>query len=142
MGNVMEKTILFLHRDPIQRKTFDKYFGDRYQLLLAETTEEGLKYLEEQEIPVVILGRWGDGFEFFKEVRQKFPASIRGLVGCDCFRCKELAKKGLEEGIAERYIPWPLNEHEKELLEYFENAFKEYRVRKGRLLSESSEGSA
>lgn len=107
----MEGKILIVEDDESQLEAFRRLFtGSDLQVYAAATTAAGLDILAEESLDVVLTHfrmQQGDGLQFLKQVREKYPGVYRILSSG--FLDDSMAFRFVSSGLVSAYIAKPWN---------------------------------
>jgi response regulator RpfG family c-di-GMP phosphodiesterase len=107
-------TILYVDDDQENLRTFRRLFRKQYNILLAESGEEGLQLLQEHSpIPVIITDQRMPemtGIEFLEKTKEISPNSIRIII--TGFTDVQALIDAINTGRVYRYITKPWDEQE------------------------------
>ncbi|NQU79595.1 response regulator [Candidatus Woesearchaeota archaeon] len=95
-------SVLFVDDEKNMLNIYSKMFGDNYDICIAESAEQGLELLAENECAVVVTDRDMSGMrgpEMLKIVERDYPDITRILV----------SGRGGNNGVAQVYLPKPFN---------------------------------
>jgi two-component system sensor histidine kinase/response regulator len=110
----MHHTILYVDDDQENLRTFRRLFRKQYNILLAESGEEGLQLLHEHSpIPVIITDQRMPemtGIEFLEKTKEISPNSIRIII--TGFTDVQALIDAINTGRVYRYITKPWDEQE------------------------------
>lgn len=110
----MYHTILYVDDDQENLRTFRRLFRKQYNILLAESGEEGLQLLQEHSpIPVIITDQRMPemtGIEFLEKTKEISPNSIRIII--TGFTDVQALIDAINTGRVYRYITKPWDEQE------------------------------
>lgn len=122
--------ILFVDDEPGILKALRRLFMDEdWQILLAESGEEGLSILREKRIDLVVSDvrmPGMDGIEFLSQVKQSHPEVARILLSG--YAEKESVAQALAHGCAQQILPKPWDD--RELRDVLKNALTQSRERR------------
>lgn len=123
-------SILYVDDDPENLRTFRRLFRKEYNVLLAESGEEGLQLLQENDpVPVIITDQRMPemtGIEFLEKTRQISPYSIRIII--TGFTDIQALIDAINTGRVYRYITKPWDEQE--LFVTLKRAIESYELKK------------
>ena len=120
----MKKNILFVDDEKQILRAVKRFFIQKdFDVFLADSGEEALKILENEDIHLIISDvrmPKMDGFELLKRVKEKYPATLRLILSG--YVEENLVLKAIQNGLAKMYLtkPW---DNEK-LLETIERIFE------------------
>jgi response regulator RpfG family c-di-GMP phosphodiesterase len=106
--------ILYVDDEAINLRLFAINFGSKYDVLTAESGQQGLELLDiNRDTPVVVsdLRMPGmNGIEFIKKAKEKYPEKrFFILTG---FEITEMIQEALETGLIQKYFRKPFNKVE------------------------------
>ncbi len=110
--------ILYVDDEPINLQLFEINFGEKYDVLLAESGYSGLSVLDDHQDTSVVISDMKmpemNGIEFIKEAKAKYPdKNFLILTG---FEITDELKDALRIGLIMKFLQKPFNidqiEHE------------------------------
>ena len=122
-------TILYIDDEPSNLKAFKAVFKWDYDILLAQTGQEGIDLLRDREVDLIIADQRMPemtGFEFFKTIIDDHPDPIRIIL--TGYSDIEILIKAINECRIYQYLTKPWNE--KELKHVMDKALEIYQLRK------------
>ncbi|TWT84212.1 Hydrogenase transcriptional regulatory protein hupR1 [Planctomycetes bacterium CA13] len=109
------KQVLYVDDEPHALKYFSQLFGDEFEIVTAESAEQGMAYIEANPSLVAVLVTdqimpEKTGVELMEQVRTQYPKIVRVLT--TAHSNLESAIKAVNEGGAFRYLTKPWNDTE------------------------------
>ena len=110
--------ILYVDDEPINLQLFEMNFGQKYDVLLAESGHSGMRLLDDHQDTSVVISDMKmpemNGLEFIKEAKAKYPnKNYLILTGFDI---TDELKDALRVGLIMKFLQKPFNidqiEHE------------------------------
>ena len=111
------RTILYVDDELSALKTFRFMLGKEFEVLTAQTVEEGLQILRGKEIPVVIADyKMGpvDGIEFLRQAKEIAPETIRIML--TAHTTSEVLLQAINKAHAYGFMQKPIEAHGRESL--------------------------
>ena len=105
--------ILYVDHEINNLNSFMATFRKDAKIFLSETTSEGFEVLDKDEIDIVFADHEMPhitGLEFFEQVSNRFPETIRVLLTCHAY--KEEFKNAIKTGYMHHYVNKPWDEEE------------------------------
>lgn len=121
--------VLYIDDEEINLEVFYSTFRRKYQVFTANSADEGMKLLDDNDINVIISDQrmpLKSGVSFFEEVKVKYPDTIRIIL--TAYADYETAYESINRGYVYRFVqkPWDFEE----LSNIIEDSYKIYSLTK------------
>ncbi|MCP4449764.1 MAG: response regulator [Myxococcales bacterium] len=106
-------TILYVDDEVGNRVVFDATFADDFDIVLVDSGETALEYLEENEVAIIVSDQRMPGLsgdELLTQVRQRWPRTIRLIV--TGYADVDTILRAVNEGLVARYVVKPWDQHQ------------------------------
>ncbi len=107
---MQKEPILYVDDEEVNLVLFEAFFDDEYNVILAESAQEGLKILKDNpDIKLVISDLRMpnmDGFEFIKEIKKNYPDKICMILSA--FKQEDRKEYGEVKKLIFKYLNKPL----------------------------------